>query len=141
MYKVFLKDFLLNSIMSATSHTSDDSTSISVRKTPPINPNLLNELEEQARGIAENLEAMFQNLKSQMFEASVLTSASFDVYKQTVENYSTEIKEASNKTRELIELCDQLDKEFVDVQTLASNIKNIKQQVDTLHNAWTRISK
>ncbi|CAG8624773.1 826_t:CDS:2, partial [Gigaspora rosea] len=105
--------------MSATSHTSDDSTSISVRKTPPINPNLLNELEEQARGIAENLEAMFQNLKSQMFEASVLTSASFDVYKQTVENYSTEIKEASNKTRELIELCDQLDKEFVDVQTLA----------------------
>ncbi|KAF0507840.1 BLOC-1-related complex subunit 6 [Gigaspora margarita] len=128
-------------IMSATSHTSDDSTSISVRKTPPINPNLLNELEEQARGIAEDLEAMFQNLKSQMFEASVLTSASFDVYKQSVENYSTEIKEASNKTRELIELCVQLDKEFVDVQTLASNIKNIKQQVDTLHNAWTRISK
>ncbi|KAF0507841.1 hypothetical protein F8M41_018894 [Gigaspora margarita] len=109
-------------IMSATSHTSDDSTSISVRKTPPINPNLLNELEEQARGIAEDLEAMFQNLKSQMFEASVLTSASFDVYKQSVENYSTEIKEASNKTRELIELCVQLDKEFVDVQTLASNM-------------------
>ncbi|CAG8562268.1 273_t:CDS:2 [Cetraspora pellucida] len=104
--------------MSTTSHTSDDSSSI--KKTVPINKNLLNELEEQARGIADDLEAMFQNLKSQMFEASVLTSASFDVYKQTVENYSTEIKEASNKTRELIELCDQLDKEFVDIQTLAN---------------------
>ncbi|CAG8513802.1 7144_t:CDS:2, partial [Scutellospora calospora] len=123
---------LAMSTTSQTVHTNDDSLT---------NSNLLNELEEQARGIAEDLETMFQNLKSQMFEASVLTSASFDVYKQTVENYSTEIKEASNKTRELIELCDRLDKEFVEVQILASNIKNIKQQIDTLHSAWIRISK
>ncbi|CAG8470424.1 13985_t:CDS:2 [Acaulospora colombiana] len=107
----------------------------SIGRSPPIDPNLINELEKQAYGIANDLETMLQNLQSQMFEASVLTSASFDVYKQAILSHGAALEDASSKTRELIEMCVRLDKELANVQTMASNIKNIRQQVDTLHAA------
>ncbi|CAG8655293.1 7265_t:CDS:2 [Acaulospora morrowiae] len=107
----------------------------SIGRSLPIDPKLINELERQTYGIANDLEAMLRNLHSQMFEASVLTSASFDVYKQAVLNHGEVLKDASNKTRELIEMCVRLDKEFANVQIMANNIKSIKQQVDVLHAA------
>ncbi|RHZ78238.1 hypothetical protein Glove_166g214 [Diversispora epigaea] len=107
----------------------------SIGRSSPIDQNLINELERQAYGISNDLETMLQNLQSQMFEASVLTSASFNVYNQTITNNGIALNEAISKTQELIEICVKLDKEFVNVQTLASNIKNIRHQVDALHSA------
>jgi hypothetical protein len=43
---------------------------IGMKSDPPINQNMINELEKQAQGISNELEAMLRNLQSQMFEVS-----------------------------------------------------------------------
>ncbi|PKK76975.1 hypothetical protein GLOIN_2v1495698 [Rhizophagus irregularis DAOM 181602=DAOM 197198] len=96
---------------------------------------MIDELEIQAQGISNELETMLRNLQSQMFEASVLTTASFDVYKQTIENHCIVINDATEKSKELIQLCSRIDKGFSHIQTLASKIKSIRHQVDALHTA------
>ncbi|RGB40970.1 hypothetical protein C1646_686439 [Rhizophagus diaphanus] len=96
---------------------------------------MIDELEIQAQGISNELDTMLRNLQSQMFEASVLTTASFDVYKQTIENHCIAINDATEKSKELIQLCLRIDKEFSHIQTLASQIKSIRQQIDALHTA------
>ncbi|RIA90549.1 hypothetical protein C1645_823170 [Glomus cerebriforme] len=111
---------------------------IGTKSDPPINQDMIDELETQAQGISNELETMLRNLQSQMFEASVLTTASFDVYKQTIENHCNVIDNATKKSKELIQLCLRIDKEFSHVQTLASQVKSIKQQVDALHAALGR---
>ncbi|GBC09767.1 hypothetical protein RclHR1_00910017 [Rhizophagus clarus] len=127
------------SLISTNSLELDDdnlnSFYIGTKTNPPINKNMIDELEIQAQGISNELETMLRNLQSQMFEASVLTTASFDVYKQTIENHCTAINNVTEKSKELIQLCIRIDKGFSHVQTLASQIKNIRQQVDALHTA------
>ncbi|CAG8582521.1 9318_t:CDS:2 [Funneliformis caledonium] len=130
------------SILTTNSLELDDdslnSFYIGMKSDPPLNQNLIIELEKQAQGISNELETMLRNLQSQMFEASVLTTASFEVYRQTVENHCMVINDATKKSNELIELCVRIDKEFSHVQTLASQIKSIKHQVDALHSALGR---
>ncbi|CAB4422976.1 unnamed protein product [Rhizophagus irregularis] len=127
------------SLISTNSLELDDdnlnSFYIGTKTDPPINKNMIDELEIQAQGISNELETMLRNLQSQMFEASVLTTASFDVYKQTIENHCIAINNATEKSKELIQLCSRIDKGFSHIQTLASQIKSIRHQVDALHTA------
>ncbi|CAJ0746560.1 23748_t:CDS:2 [Entrophospora sp. SA101] len=84
----------------------------SIGKILPIDTNLVDELEKQAQGIFKDVETMFQHLQSQMFEATVLTKSSFEVYDQTIVKQGEAIETAIDKTKQLIELCVDLDKEF-----------------------------
>nr|CAG8442952.1 11879_t:CDS:2 [Entrophospora candida] len=102
----------------------------SIGKILPIDTNLVDELEKQAQGISKDVETMFQHLQSQMFEATVLTKSSFEVYDQTIVKQGEAIETAIDKTKQLIELCVDLDKEFnSNVVGLSSKIKHIKQQI------------
>ncbi|CAI2162581.1 18335_t:CDS:2 [Funneliformis geosporum] len=115
------------SILTTNSLELDDdslnSFYIGMKSDPPINQNMIMELEKQAQGISNELETMLRNLQSQM---------------QTVENHCMVINDATKKSNELIELCVRIDKEFSHVQTLANQIKCIKHQVDALHSALGR---
>ncbi|CAG8504198.1 10943_t:CDS:2 [Ambispora leptoticha] len=97
-----------------------------------VNPQMINQLEQEANAITNDLDCMLKKLKMKMFEASTITRESFDVYDQTVTNYCAAIEETANKTRALINMCDALDKEFSNVNALAKNIKSIRKQLDAL---------
>ncbi len=43
-----------------------------MKSDPPINQNMIIELEKQAQGISNELEIMLRNLQSQMFEVKFL---------------------------------------------------------------------
>ncbi|CAG8463047.1 6347_t:CDS:2 [Ambispora gerdemannii] len=97
-----------------------------------VDPQMINQLEQEANAITKDLDCMLKKLKTKMFEASTITRESFDVYDQTVTNYCAAIEETSNKTCALINMCETFDKEFSNVYALAKNIKNIRKQLDAL---------
>ncbi|CAG8533758.1 3487_t:CDS:2 [Paraglomus brasilianum] len=93
-----------------------------IGKDIPIDPQVLNQLEEQAVMVAENLDTMMKNVQERMYEACNATQLSFSVYEQSVNDYQLAISEAAKNMRELIELCDALNQEFNGVTALASRM-------------------
>ncbi|CAG8502446.1 8215_t:CDS:2 [Paraglomus occultum] len=120
--------------MSAPSSTTPPSPTVSndaqpkksrypyIGKEIPIDPQVINQLEEQATIVAENLDTMMKNVQERMYEACNATQLSFTVYEQSVDDYESAINEAAKNTRKLIELCDALNQEFNGVSALASKM-------------------
>nr|CAG8437413.1 5830_t:CDS:2 [Entrophospora candida] len=102
----------LASVLPKNTRDKEINAAFSIGKILPIDTNLVDELEKQAQGISKDVETMFQHLQSQMFEATVLTKSSFEVYDQTIVKQGEAIETAIDKTKQLIELCVDLDKEF-----------------------------
>ncbi|CAJ0840521.1 21136_t:CDS:2 [Entrophospora sp. SA101] len=112
---ITLSKKVVNSIRCRILHVwsqKEINAAFSIGKILPIDTNLVDELEKQAQGIFKDVETMFQHLQSQMFEATVLTKSSFEVYDQTIVKQGEAIETAIDKTKQLIELCVDLDKEF-----------------------------
>ncbi|KAL1919240.1 uncharacterized protein VTP21DRAFT_1932 [Calcarisporiella thermophila] len=126
-------------MQSSDSNTLDaqpsTSTSNLVGHKVPIDPHLVEQIEEEARAVAESLDALLDQLRSEMLEMSTQTRNSFDAFFDATNSWCETVDSATARALELITRCDQLDKDMSGVEILAAQIKTIKSNLDALEKA------
>ncbi|PFX18235.1 uncharacterized protein LOC111339818 isoform X2 [Stylophora pistillata] len=97
---------------------------------PPIDPNILNELEIRASDIAENLDHMLRTLGNSLKAMSQVSTDCLSAYNNCVDHVSEAVDVNIKSMYTLIARCEELNASLKPVQNLAEQVKEIKRTLD-----------
>ncbi|XP_064604440.1 BLOC-1-related complex subunit 6-like isoform X2 [Liolophura sinensis] len=133
----------ISSVNSISSYTSSLATSVSgmsrspsslVQQSPdaipPIDPQAMQDLESQARVVADRVDLMMGNLKANLFKMSAITVGTLDAYKHSVESTCEAVDASIKAMYALMAKCEELSTTVKPVYQLADQIKEIKRLLD-----------
>ncbi|KND00648.1 uncharacterized protein SPPG_09141 [Spizellomyces punctatus DAOM BR117] len=104
------------------------------QNTVPIDPTLIDEIEKTAEQVSADVVRFLGNLKTRMDEITSYTHESVGVNRQAVNSLSHSIEESIDQMTGLINAVDELSHDMTAVQTLAGEIKTIKDALDRVES-------
>ncbi|XP_061186663.1 uncharacterized protein LOC133194770 [Saccostrea echinata] len=97
---------------------------------PPIDPMAVMELEMAAKRVADNVDLLMGNLKSNLHKMSAITVGCLDAYKKSVDATCDSVDSSIKSMYALMAKCEELSKSMQPVYQLANQIKEIKRLLD-----------
>lgn len=125
-----------NSSAMGTSLTSEMSRSPSSQfphspiDIPPIDPMAVMELEMAAKRVADNVDLLMGNLRSNLHKMSAITVGCLDAYKKSVDTTCDSVDSSIKSMYALMAKCEELSKSMQPVYQLGNQIKEIKRLLD-----------
>ncbi|KAJ3034030.1 hypothetical protein HDV00_005507 [Rhizophlyctis rosea] len=100
--------------------------------TVPIDPSILTDIEHHATTLAQNVSSLLSSLQTRMSQITSSTSQSVQTHHNATTNLCTEASLATEKMVALIRAVDELTHDLGDVESLAHQIKTLKDSLDWL---------
>ena len=97
---------------------------------PPVDPEVLNDLELRAYGIAGNLDHMLATLANSLKAMSQVSTECLGAYGSCVDHVSEAVDENIKSMYTLIARCEELNASLKPLQNLAEQVKEIKRTLD-----------
>jgi len=97
---------------------------------PPVDPEVLHDLELRANGIAGNLDHMLATLGNSLKAMSQVSSECLGAYGSCVDHVSEAVDENIKSMYTLIARCEELNASLKPLQNLAEQVKEIKRTLD-----------
>ncbi|KAK3612061.1 hypothetical protein CHS0354_021749 [Potamilus streckersoni] len=94
---------------------------------PPIDPQAVIELENQARMVADSLDLMMGNLKSNLHKMSAISVGCLGAYKTSVDLTCDSVDASIKSMYAMMAKCEELSKSMEPVYRLADQVKEIKR--------------
>ena len=114
------------------STSSDDTASRGETTIPPIDPNLITELEDQARQGSKSVERMMKYLGGELSKVTQVTGETVGTYDGAVRLMHGEVEANIRSMYALIAKCEELDAKMEPVTDLARQVKSINESLDEL---------
>ncbi|XP_043253182.1 BLOC-1-related complex subunit 6 isoform X2 [Colletes gigas] len=102
---------------------------------PPLDHNVLNELEMEARKVATSVDALTENLAAILHSASALTVGCLETYRDAVCKTCDAVDHNIKSMYQLMAKCEELSKSMGPIYKLAEQIKEMKRMLDLFENA------
>ena len=97
---------------------------------PPVDPEVLRDLESKASNIAGNLDHMLSTLANSLKAMSHVSMECLGVYGDCVDHVSLTVDENIKSMYTLIARCEELNASLKPVQSMAEEVKEIKKTLD-----------
>ena len=97
---------------------------------PPVDPEVLHDLELRAYGIAGNLDHMLATLANSLKGMSQVSAECLGAYGSCVDHVSETVDENIKSMYTLIARCEELNASLKPLQKLAEQVKEIKRTLD-----------
>lgn len=97
---------------------------------PPIDPQAINDLEMHALKVADSLDLLMGNLKSNLHKMSAITVGCLSAYKTSVDTTCDSVDSSIKSMYALMAKCEELNNSMTPVNKLAEQIKEIKRLLD-----------
>ena len=97
---------------------------------PPVDPEVLRDLELRAYGIAGNLDHMLATLANSLKAMSQVSTECLGAYGSCVDHVSQTVDENIKSMYTLIARCEELNASLKPLQNLAEQVKEIKRTLD-----------
>ena len=97
---------------------------------PPVDPEVLKDLELRAYGISRNLDHMLATLANSLKAMSQVSSECLGAYGSCVDHVSETVDENIKSMYTLIARCEELNASLRPLQNLAEQVKEIKRTLD-----------
>ena len=97
---------------------------------PPVDPEVLHDLELRAYGIAGNLDHMLATLANSLKAMSQVSVECLGAYSSCVDHVSETVDENIKSMYTLIARCEELNASLKPLQNLAEQVKEIKRTLD-----------
>ncbi|XP_046342661.2 uncharacterized protein LOC124123531 [Haliotis rufescens] len=97
---------------------------------PPIDPQAVLELENQAHLVADSVDLMMGNLKANLHKMSSITIGCLDAYRRSVDVTCESVDGSIKSMYALMAKCEELSTNMQPVYKLAEKIKEIKRLLD-----------
>lgn len=97
---------------------------------PPIDPHVLMDIENQARRVADSVDLMMGNLKTNLHKMSAITVGCLDSYKKSVDVTCDSVDNSIKSMYALMAKTEELGNTMKPVYSLADQIKEIKRLLD-----------
>lgn len=97
---------------------------------PPIDPMAVMELEMAAKRVADNVDLLMGNLRSNLHKMSAITVGCLDAYKKSVDTTCDSVDSSIKSMYALMAKCEELSKSMQPVYQLGNQIKEIKRLLD-----------
>ncbi|KAL3852578.1 hypothetical protein ACJMK2_016198 [Sinanodonta woodiana] len=107
---------------------------------PPIDPQAVIELENKARMVADNLDLMMGNLKSNLHKMSAITVGCLGAYKTSVDLTCDSVDGSIKSMYAMMAKCEELSKSMDPVYKLADQVKEIKRLLGIFESQLTEKS-
>lgn len=101
----------------------------------PIDPNILNDLESEARRIATSVDTLTESLAGILRSISALTVDCVEIYRDAVCKTCDAVDSNIKAMYQLMAKCEELSKTMKPIYKLAEDIKEVKRLLDTLESA------
>ncbi|KAI8913098.1 hypothetical protein DFJ77DRAFT_466752 [Powellomyces hirtus] len=102
------------------------------QNTVPIDPSLIDDVERHAQELSNGVYALVANLKTRMDEITSCTTTTVSVTRDAAVNLSTSATESMRQMDILIDAVMELRGDMGVIQTLATQIKSVKESLDGL---------
>ncbi|PRP84859.1 hypothetical protein PROFUN_07513 [Planoprotostelium fungivorum] len=99
----------------------------------------LDQLEKDAKGCSDNLMNLMANLQFSLSEISGLTIQHMELYKRSLGVESETIQKSMVDVSNLMARCHQLNETLKPVENMATQIKEMKKQLDLFENQLSRV--
>ncbi|XP_077982205.1 uncharacterized protein LOC144437184 isoform X2 [Glandiceps talaboti] len=103
---------------------------------PKIDPTALDDLEKQARKVADNLDLMLGNLKGTLHNMSAISVGYIQTHRDAVDRMGESVDNSVKSMYSLIAKCEELNKNMQPVYQLSRQIKEIKRRLDLLETQF-----
>lgn len=97
---------------------------------PPIDPQAIHDLEMHALKVADNLDLLMGNLKTNLHKMSAITVGCLSAYKTSVDTTCDSVDGSIKSMYALMAKCEELSNSMKPVNKLAEQIKEIKRLLD-----------
>ncbi|XP_052067576.1 dentin sialophosphoprotein-like [Mytilus californianus] len=97
---------------------------------PPIDPQAVHDLEMHALKVADNLDLLMGNLKTNLHKMSAITVGCLSAYKTSVDTTCDSVDGSIKSMYALMAKCEELSNSMKPVNKLAEQIKEIKRLLD-----------
>ncbi|XP_065349465.1 BLOC-1-related complex subunit 6 [Cloeon dipterum] len=102
---------------------------------PSVDPNILNDLEAEARRIATSVDTLTENLAGILQSVSALTVECLETYRDAVCKTCDSVDSNIKAMYQLMAKTEELSKSMKPIYTLADEIKELKRLLDLLETA------
>ncbi|XP_006820501.1 uncharacterized protein LOC100368950 [Saccoglossus kowalevskii] len=99
---------------------------------PKIDPHILEDLEKQAKKVADNLDLMMGNLKGTLHNMSAISVGYIQTHRDSVNGMGEAVDNSVKSMYTLIAKCEELNKNMQPIYQLSRQIKEIKRRLDLL---------
>ncbi|KAK3102373.1 hypothetical protein FSP39_010897 [Pinctada imbricata] len=113
---------------SAMSRSPSSQFQQSPTEIPPIDPMAVVELEMQARKVADSIDLLMGNLKSNLYKMSAITVGCLDAYKTSVDTTCDSVDSSIKSMYALMAKCEELSNSMKPVYKLANQMYPLKRQ-------------
>lgn len=131
----------ISSVNSMSSSSSAMATSSLMQQSPddipPIDANAIMELEAHARRVADSVDLMMGNLRSNLHKMSAITVGCLDAYKTSVDVTCDSVDSSIKSMYALMAKCEELNNNMGPVYRLGDQIKEIKRLLDRFESQLT----
>ncbi|KAJ1521552.1 hypothetical protein ONE63_003209 [Megalurothrips usitatus] len=101
----------------------------------PIDPHILNDLENEARRIATSVDTLTESLAGILRSISALTVDCVEIYRDAVCKTCDAVDSNIKAMYQLMAKCEELSKTMKPIYKLGDDIKEVKRLLDTLESA------
>ncbi|XP_021371044.1 uncharacterized protein DDB_G0284127-like [Mizuhopecten yessoensis] len=131
----------ISSVNSMSSSSSAMATSSLMQQSPddipPIDASAILELEAHARRVADSVDLMMGNLRSNLHKMSAITVGCLDAYKTSVDVTCDSVDSSIKAMYALMAKCEELNNNMGPVYRLGDQIKEIKRLLDRFESQLT----
>ncbi|XP_033744876.1 uncharacterized protein DDB_G0284127-like [Pecten maximus] len=131
----------ISSVNSMSSSSSAMATSSLMQQSPddipPIDASAIMELEAHARRVADSVDLMMGNLRSNLHKMSAITVGCLDAYKTSVDVTCDSVDSSIKAMYALMAKCEELNNNMGPVYRLGDQIKEIKRLLDRFESQLT----
>lgn len=108
---------------------------LSAPQLSPVDPYILNDLENEARRIASSVDTLTESLAGILRSISALTVDCVEIYRDAVCKTCDAVDSNIKAMYQLMAKCEELSKTMKPIYKLADDIKEVKRLLDTLESA------
>ncbi|XP_011495836.1 PREDICTED: uncharacterized protein C17orf59 homolog isoform X2 [Ceratosolen solmsi marchali] len=101
---------------------------------PPLDHNILNELENEARKVATSVDSITENLAAILHSASALTVGCLETYRDTVCKTCDTVDYNIKSMYQLMAKCEELSKSMNIIYKIVEKIKDMKKMLELFEN-------
>ncbi|XP_023691082.1 BLOC-1-related complex subunit 6 isoform X1 [Paramormyrops kingsleyae] len=99
---------------------------------PPIDPNVLLDLQRQTQAVAQSLDLMMRGLSGTVQNMTALSVGYIQTYRDSVDSVGESVDMSIKGMYTLMARCEELDRSMQPIHQLAKQIRDIKTMLDTL---------
>ncbi|KAI8579283.1 hypothetical protein K450DRAFT_242505 [Umbelopsis ramanniana AG] len=111
---------------------TNESNILVIANAVPIDPKLVEFIEDRAHKLTKELQTLTLNLQQRMAQYAKLTADSTALQYATIKDMAKEQDACIGQTLELITRCDELEKDFGAMYAVSAQIKAINKSLDLL---------